>query len=289
MTLLTKSLPILLVFSAFIFLNAEMWQVANDFTLPFFGMVAALLVAVGTLFVTVSVRRLAVDLARFASWSDVRPRCAGTPVEPLVPDDLAAPPDSPPLSRRARFNVSLLLFVAQSIQIILVALIVTLFYVLFGVFTVREATLLNWTTLSELTWAESWAVRIPLWGEDLLFTRPLVLVSTFISLFSGLQFAVSVVLDAGHRSLLTVDSTLTTSSLGVSSTTPSTRTCGRCNRTAITSEAIGALLDRDLSITDSSRASTPTQGPSTTPAPHKIAKARLSSAGSDQGVATGTA
>ena len=49
-----------------------------------------------------------------------------------------------------------------------------LFYVLFGVFTVREATLLNWTTLSELTWAESWAVRIPLWGEDLLFTRPLV-------------------------------------------------------------------------------------------------------------------
>ena len=32
-TLAMKSLPILLVFSAFIFLNAEMWQVANDFTL----------------------------------------------------------------------------------------------------------------------------------------------------------------------------------------------------------------------------------------------------------------
>ena len=207
MTLLAKSLPILLLFSAFIFLNAEMWQVANDFTLPYFGMVAALLVGVGTLFVMFSVRRLAVDLARFSAWSDVRYRCADTPVESLVPDDSEAPPDSPPLSRRARFNVSLLLFVAQSIQIVLVALIVTAFYVLFGVFTVREETLLDWTTLSQLTWESSWAVRLPLWGEELLFNRQLLLVSAFIGLFSGLQFAVSVVLDAGYRSEFAEDMT----------------------------------------------------------------------------------
>ena len=206
-TLLAKSLPLLLLFSAFIFLNAEVWQVAHDFTLPYFGMVAMLLVAVGTLFVTISIRRLAVDLARFSTWADVRSRCGDTPVEPLVPGDSAAPPDSPRLSRRARFNVSLLLFVAQSIQIVLVAVIVTAFYVLFGMFTVREATLLNWTTLSQLTWAEAWAVQVPLWGEELLFTRPLVLVSAFIGLFSGLQFAVSVVLDAGYRSEFAADMT----------------------------------------------------------------------------------
>ena len=76
MTLLAKSLPILLLFSAFIFLNAEMWQVANDFTLPYFGMVAALLVAVGTLFVTISVRRLAVDLPPCAGGRPgLRPGC----------------------------------------------------------------------------------------------------------------------------------------------------------------------------------------------------------------------
>ena len=50
-------------------------------------------------------------------------------------------------------------------------------------------------------------------------------------------------------------------------TTSNTRICGKCSRTVITSQAIGALLDRDLSITDSSRASTPTQGPSTTHLP----------------------
>ncbi len=207
MTLLAKSLPILLVFSAFIFLNAEMWQVANDFTLPYFGAVVALLVAVGTLFVTLSVRRLAVDLARFSDWSDVRPRCAGTPVEPFVPGTASAPPDTPALSRSARLNVSLLLFVAQSIQIVLVAVIVTLFYVLFGVLTVREETLLDWTTLSQLNWENSWAVKLPLWGDELLFNRQLVLVSMFIGLFSGLQFAVSVVLDAGYRSEFAQDMT----------------------------------------------------------------------------------
>ena len=42
-----KSLPILLIFSAFIFLNAEMWQVANDFTMPYFFCVLAVVLLVG--------------------------------------------------------------------------------------------------------------------------------------------------------------------------------------------------------------------------------------------------
>ena len=67
-----KSLPTLLIFSAFIFINAEMWQVANDFTLPLFGMVMLLLVGIGGIFIFVSVRRLTVDLARFSAWGDVR-------------------------------------------------------------------------------------------------------------------------------------------------------------------------------------------------------------------------
>ena len=200
MTLLAKMLPILLLFSAFIFLNAEMWQVAHDFTLPYFVTVTTLLVVAGMLFVGISVNRFAVDLARFSAWPDVRPRCVGTPVQHLVPADSEPPPDSPPLSRGSRLNVSLLLFVAQGIQIMLVVVIVTVFYVFFGVFAVREQTLLAWTTLSELTRENSWAIRIPLWDADLLFSRQLALVAAFIGMFSGLQFAVSVVLDAGYRS-----------------------------------------------------------------------------------------
>ncbi len=205
--LFVKSMPILLLFSVFVFLNAEMWQVANDFTLAYYGVTAAGLVLIGASFVMLSVRRLAVDLARFTSWSAIRSHCAGTPVADIVPGDGDSPPDHPGLSRRERLNVSLLLFVAQSIQITLVAAINTAFYLVFGLFTVREETMLQWTTASEFTSTGDWVVRYSLWGEQLLFSRQLLLVAGFMGLLSGLQFTVSVVTDAGYRAEFAEDMT----------------------------------------------------------------------------------
>ena len=202
-----KSLPILLIFSAFIFLNAEMWQVANDFTLPYFAAVAVLVVSIGSSFVMLSVRRLTVDLARFERWSDVRKRSADTPVEQMVPDDEEPAPDAPRLHRRAEYNVALLLFASQAIQILLVALVITAFYVLFGLLTVREDTLLQWTTATELTSSVDWASRWSLWGGELIFSRQLVLVSVFIGLLSGLQFAVQIVTDTAYRAEFAEDMT----------------------------------------------------------------------------------
>ena len=202
-----KSLPTLLIFSAFIFINAEMWQVANDFTLPLFGMVMLLLVGIGGIFIFVSVRRLTVDLARFSAWGDVRPRCANTPVEEIIPADDEPAPDTPPLMRRAEWNVNLLLFVAQGIQVLLVSLVITTFYVVFGLLTVREETLLQWTTVGELTYERDWAVDIAIFGTDLIFTRQLLLVALFIGMFSGLNFAVQVITDDTYREEFIADMT----------------------------------------------------------------------------------
>ena len=202
-----KSLPTLLIFSAFIFINAEMWQVANDFTLPLFGMVMLLLVGLGGIFIFVSVRRLTVDLARFSAWGDVRPRCANTPVEEIIPADDEPAPDTPPLVRRAEWNVNLLLFVAQGIQVLLVSLVITTFYVVFGLLTVREETLLQWTTVGELTYERDWAVDIAIFGTDLIFTRQLLLVALFIGMFSGLNFAVQVITDDTYREEFIADMT----------------------------------------------------------------------------------
>lgn len=198
-TLAMKSLPILLVFSAFIFLNAEMWQVANDFTLPYFALVAVLISGIGGAFVVFSVRRITVDLARFDDWADVRHRCVDTPVEELVPTDDVARPNAPALGRRAEFNVGMLLFVAQAIQIALVAIVITVFYIVFGLLTVREGTLEQWTTATELTRSADWTVYWNVLGGELVFTRQLVLVSAFIGMMSGLQFAVQVVTDEAYR------------------------------------------------------------------------------------------
>jgi len=202
-----KSLPTLLIFSAFIFINAEMWQVANDFTLPLFGMVMLLLVGIGGIFIFVSVRRLTVDLARFSAWGDVRPRCANTPVEEIIPADDEPAPDTPSLVRRAEWNVNLLLFVAQGIQVLLVSLVITTFYVVFGLLTVREETLLQWTTVGELTYERDWAVDIAIFGTDLIFTRQLLLVALFIGMFSGLNFAVQVITDDTYREEFIADMT----------------------------------------------------------------------------------
>ena len=95
--------------------------------------------------------------------------------------------------------MALLLFVAQAIQILLVALVITAFYLLFGLLTVREETLLQWTTAGELTRSADWAGRWSVFGDQLVFTRQLVLVSTFIGLMSGLQFAVQLVTDDAYR------------------------------------------------------------------------------------------
>ncbi len=202
-----KSLPTLLIFSAFIFINAEMWQVSNDFTLPLFGMVMLLLAGIGAIFVFVSVRRLTVDLARFSAWGDVRPRCANTPVEEIIPADDEPAPDTPPLVRRAEWNVNLLLFVAQGIQVLLVSLVITTFYVVFGLLTVREETLLQWTTVGEVTYERDWACDIAIFGPDLSFTRQLLLVALFIGMFSGLNFAVQVITDDTYREEFIADMT----------------------------------------------------------------------------------
>lgn len=206
-TLAMKSLPILLVFSAFIFLNAEMWQVANDFTLPYFGLVALLITGIGGAFVVFSVRRITVDLARFDGWADVRRRCGDTPVEELVPGDDAARPKTPPLGRRAELNVGMLLFVAQAIQIVLVAIVIMAFYIVFGLLTVREGTLEQWTTATELTRSKDWSLYWNVLGGELVFTRQLVLVSAFIGMMSGLQFAVQVVTDEAYRAEFAEDMT----------------------------------------------------------------------------------
>jgi hypothetical protein len=195
-----KSLPLVLLFSAFIFLNAEMWQVANDMTAIAFVSVAALVVSIGGAFVLSAVRRIAFDLEAFDDWREIAALCEGTPAATTVP---AAPTTAPPqtrLSRGARSNLTLRLFVALSIQILLVSLLTTAFYVVFGVLTVREATVLQWTTAGELSSAADWAARFDLGGSTYVFSRQLLVVASFIGLFSGLQFTVQVITDPAYRS-----------------------------------------------------------------------------------------
>ncbi len=205
MDLLGKTLPLLLLFSAFLVLNAEMWQVAHDLPTPFFALVVALLVVLGSGFVALSLRRERADEQHFASWDEVIACGAASPLAHVVPVDPSGAVDLPPLDRSTERNLSLMRFVGIAIQVLLVATLVTVFYVVFELLTVRETTILQWIAADALDPSRDVWWRATLLGDDVVLTRAHVVVAGFVGAFSGLQFAVSILTDATYREQFAAD------------------------------------------------------------------------------------
>ncbi len=198
-TLMGRALPFVLVFSAFLFLNAELWQVAHGFTPLAFWVSVGLLVLVAAAFVALRIPREIAEIARFDSWDGVCGLAdrAGSPISPQSPETMTGRCD-PPLTRTDRLNVALVVLFNLGLQIVLVSSAIGLFYVVFGVFAVREETIVEWTALSELGPGQilaSWTVA----GTDLVLTVELLRVVGFLAAFSSLQFSVAAVTDGAYR------------------------------------------------------------------------------------------
>ncbi len=194
--LMVRTLPLLLLFSTFLFLNAELWQVANDFTAPFFAVVAGFIVAVGIAFIALRVPAELVQLGRFGSWADVAAAAVAGPAPTRSAIDGQLPLPEAPLSRVQRINLGLLFVVGLGVQVVLVAMLIGLAYVVLGLFAVREETINQWTT--GMADGDVWW-RVVLFGEQIVLSRQLVTVAGFLTAFSGLQFAVSAVTDDRYR------------------------------------------------------------------------------------------
>ena len=190
--LMARSLPLVLVFSMFIFLNAEAWQVAADFTPGYFALAVGSLLGISSLFILLRLPREVDALRRFDSWDDVSDFLGDAPLDPTDVEGVEGDPDPPSLTRPDWFNVGLIWLFSQGVQIILVGSVISVFYIVFGTFTVRESTILQWTTDTSVS---GW--RPP--GTDLLVTWELLTVSGFIGAFSSLQFAISAVTDDTYR------------------------------------------------------------------------------------------
>lgn len=116
-----RTMPVLLLFSIFMFPNAEMWKVSAEIPTPFFLGVVALFVALGSGFL---VLRLPHDVGareRFESWAAVRDTCLGTAAATAVPTDDQPLTEPVPLRRTERVNIALMLFVSQGLQALLVS------------------------------------------------------------------------------------------------------------------------------------------------------------------------
>ncbi len=199
--LMLKSLPLLLLFATFLFLNAEMWQVAHGFTAPFYAISVGLVATLAFVFLALRIPAETSSLADFSSWPeicDIAYSC-GAPVGIAEREWLHEPPVVEPLQFVDRLNIGVLLFMRQAVQVVLVAVVIGVFYVVFGLFTVRKETILQWTELTSESFAARAIYETSLFGTDVALTWELLAVSGFIAAFSALQFAVSLITDETYR------------------------------------------------------------------------------------------
>ena len=193
--LFVRSLPLLLLFTMFMFFNAEVWKITDDIPDLFFAIAMGILVVVGSLFVLMRFPRELRSMSEFGSWSEIAALSHGTPVETVAVEDLADPPPVRSLKRRAKVNVGLVLFASQAIQILLVTAAIGLFYVAFGMFTIVQTTVEQWTGSEQLDEYARWTFG----GYDLLLSGELVRTAIFIAAVAGLQFTVAALTDSTYR------------------------------------------------------------------------------------------
>lgn len=192
--LVTRALPLLLLFVTFLFINAEVWQVASSLDDGVLWVAVLLFAAVAAAFL---LARLPEELDRvddqMAGDGLVR-ACAGTPLEQEA-ERCAADVDKATLLERAevtglaKANLVLVLLVSQALQVLLLSLAMFVFFVVFGAVAIQGDVVETWTGHAPTAFVSG----VPVLSHEL------VRVSTFLAAFSGLYFTVYAVSDSTYR------------------------------------------------------------------------------------------
>lgn len=167
-----RALPFLLVFSIVLFINTELWQVLTTMPAVSLGLASALFGAVGGGFL----------LARVPG--EVK----------LLEKEVAAP--GPPLARRHRLNVGLVLLVSQLVQVFVVSLGIGAFFVAFGALAIGEQVRAAWEVPEALSQP---VVSFWLLGQHIVISEALLRVAGSIAAFTGLYYAIAMLTDATYR------------------------------------------------------------------------------------------
>jgi hypothetical protein len=171
--LVARALPLLMLFAVVLFLTTEVWQVFAEMHDASLAAIVALLVGTGTLFV---VGRLPREVAA---------------LEEQVAEGHAG---APHLRRVQRLNVGMVLFVSQALQVLVVALAVGAFFVVFGLLAIDDGVLDAWLGHAGHALVD-WTVA----GVRIRPTEELLRVATAIAALSGLYYAIAVLTDSTYR------------------------------------------------------------------------------------------
>jgi hypothetical protein len=195
--LVTRALPLLLLFITFLFINAEVWELSASLDGAVLWITVMLFAALAAGFLWVRLPEELDRADRVISEEALVNACRGTPLERrahtwAVETDTDLIEVQLELGRYERANLVLVLVVAQIVQVFLLAVSVFAFFMLFGGIVMTQETQASWTGvngpggLTEL---------LP--GSNL--TVELLQVAVFLAAFSGFYFAVSAVSDEAYR------------------------------------------------------------------------------------------
>ena len=178
LALLARAIPLLMIFSVVLFLTAEVWQVFSGVELAALAILTGLFVLLGTSFLVARIPHEVKALEREADAS------------------------APPLDRRERLNIGLVMFVSQALQVLAVSLAIGGFFVALGILAVDPAITESWVGARPDP-----IIEFDLFGHDAILSEELLRVAGAIASFTGLYFAVSMLTDDVYRKEFLVELT----------------------------------------------------------------------------------
>ena len=190
--MVARALPLLLVFVTFLFINAEVWQLASHLDGGVLWLTVLLFAVIAVLFLVVRLPEELDSPDHKLDETRIGAARRGTPLESRTDDVVAA--SGPVLAQDARIggferaNLVLVLVVAQISQVLLLSVAVFVFFLVFGGITMQESVAAAW--VGSDTHHVSWLPNVSV---------ELVQVAVFLSAFSGLYFTVVVVTDETYR------------------------------------------------------------------------------------------
>lgn len=191
--IVTRALPLLLLFVTFLFINAEVWQVSANLDHGVLWLAVLLFagIAIGFLLVRLPEELDSVDDE--VHRDDLLGACRGTPLEHAA-EAVAARVErvgdaDAEVTGLQKANLVLVLLITQAVQVLLLSLSVFAFFIVFGVVVMEPGVVASWTGMPTHA-VGGWTDRLSV---------ELVRVSVFLAGFSGLYFTVYVVTDDLYR------------------------------------------------------------------------------------------
>jgi hypothetical protein len=191
--LVTRALPLLLLFITFLFINAEVWELSSNLDGAVLWMTVMLfaLLAIGFLLVRLPEELDSSD--RVVDEVNLVEACRRTPLETRA-RNMVAESGKERIEAEAmvrgyeKANLILVLVIAQAVQVLLLSLSVFVFFLVFGGIVMKDHVQEHWS-------------NGPIHAMPLLsnLTVELVQVSVFLAAFSGFYFTICAVTDEAYR------------------------------------------------------------------------------------------